>query len=112
MSQYLLKGKTGRVSLLHTPGKPLGVVADAAYREARVKYTEGDILMLFTDGITDAVNAVSGTYGEKPLKTILLKAGSLTSEELVDGVIGDVTRFQAGGETDDDMTLLVARFLR
>ena len=112
MSQYLLKGKTGRVSLLHTPGKPLGVVADAAYREARVKYTEGDILMLFTDGITDAVNAVSGTYGEKPLKTILLKAGSLTSEELVDGVIGDVTRFQAGGETVDDMTLLVARFLR
>jgi len=112
LSQYLLRGKTSRVSLLHTPGKPLGVLADTAYREAGAKYAAGDILLLFTDGITDAMNGESETYGEKPLKTILTKAGGMGSAELVDGVIRDVTRFRGRAEIADDMTLLAARFLR
>ena len=112
MGQYLLKGKTSRVNLLHTPGKPLGVIGDSAYKELRTKYASGDILMLFTDGITDAVNTNSEPYGEEPLKTILLKAGSVNSTNLLNRIIDNVTHFQGKGEPVDDMTLLLARFLK
>jgi phosphoserine phosphatase RsbU/P len=112
MSQYLLKSKNGRVNLLHTHGKPLGIIGDVAYTEMRMKYASGDILMLFTDGITDAIHTDSEPYGEERLKTILMKAGSMSSENILNRIIDDVTHFQGKGEPVDDMTLLVARFLK
>lgn len=100
---------TGECRFLDADGMLLGYVQDVTLDEASVEVGPGDLLVLYTDGITDA-NAPSGEFfGVDRLREAVCKAGSLGPQGLCDAIFEQVLRFQADAAQHDDMALLVVR---
>ncbi len=70
----------------------------------------GDVLAIYTDGVTESVDAGDEEYGEIRLRRALEANRSRSARELMDRVIADVQRFSVG-EQADDLTLVIARVL-
>jgi len=111
LEQFLFrKGNHDRVNL-HTVGKPLGVVKNSAYTAKTIGYSEGDLLFLFTDGLTETMNKNYEEYGADRLIAALKKAqNSPNCDALSDMVLEENKRFQGGTELFDDITLMAIRF--
>jgi sigma-B regulation protein RsbU (phosphoserine phosphatase) len=70
----------------------------------------GDALVMYTDGITEAMNAGNQIYGGERLEQALQQAGTLSAQALVERIRIDVGRHVGTAEASDDMTLLVLRW--
>lgn len=103
----LLRGN-GEVSRLATGGTVLGIFPEAEYEEAEVSLSSGDVLLLFTDGASEARNPAGEEYGEERLTDVLRTHPQADAAELVRMVMESVSEF-ARGDFHDDVTLLVAR---
>ncbi|MFU8813430.1 MAG: PP2C family protein-serine/threonine phosphatase [Balneolaceae bacterium] len=77
--------------------------------ESVVQLHAGDVLVLFTDGIVEAMNSRSQFYGDKRLHEIIQKNCKLSADEIVQSVLDDVNIFSDGADVHDDMTLLVIK---
>jgi sigma-B regulation protein RsbU (phosphoserine phosphatase) len=77
--------------------------------EHELKLQKGDVLVLYTDGITEAQNAQNEFYEEQRLKNLIKRAKSKTSKELRDLIIEDVRTFIGETRQFDDMTLVVIK---
>jgi len=106
----LLRHSGGDVSDLavEASGAPLGVLPDQSFRETSVPLRSGDTLLLFTDGITEAMNPRDGIYGADRLRH-LLSAGPDSADEMIQSVITDVESFCDGRAQRDDMCLVCVR---
>jgi sigma-B regulation protein RsbU (phosphoserine phosphatase) len=107
--QYFIKHIDDQIRPVHTSGRPLGIFKEEEYYENTLYYDEGDLLFLYTDGVTEAMNTRLEHYGENRLKANLkkLKNGSCTN--ILDGVLHDIALFQGKAEQFDDMTLMAVR---
>lgn len=88
-------------------GIPLGVDGESSYQEAVVQLQAGDRMLLFTDGITESVNAAGEMFGDDRFDG-LLRAPTTSAKELVERVVHNVQAFRAGLPPNDDETCLVA----
>lgn len=88
-------------------GSPLGVDAESSYQEAAVQLREGDRLVLFTDGITECMNAAGELFGDQRLDEAL-RAPVTGAAELLQHIVHSVQEFRAGQPPRDDETCLVA----
>jgi len=106
----LLRHCGGDVSDLatETSGAPLGVLPDQSFRETTVPLRPGEALLLFTDGITEAMNSEDEIYGAERLRQTLAK-GPDDAEQLVQGIVADVESFCDGRAQRDDMCLVCVR---
>ncbi|MBW3542924.1 MAG: SpoIIE family protein phosphatase [Planctomycetes bacterium] len=89
-------------------GMPLGVAPTQEFAETIVPIRTGDTLVLYTDGITEAMNPENELYGGKLLRKYLTK-GPLAAEELVHGIVADVEAFCEERSQKDDMCLVCLR---
>jgi sigma-B regulation protein RsbU (phosphoserine phosphatase) len=105
----LLRGASG-IDRLRTGGPPLGVFAVTAYRQETVTLEPGDLLAVFTDGITEASNAAEEDYGDERLARFLRENAGRPAVELCRLVLEAVEIFRGGEPQADDMTIVVARF--
>ena len=88
---------------------PLGIVADCSYEEIRVPLNRGDVVVLYTDGVVEAVNAAGEMYGfDRFLETVGSVRG-LSADALLETLLEDVSRFAGGVEQHDDITVVVAK---
>jgi serine phosphatase RsbU (regulator of sigma subunit) len=71
---------------------------------------EGDKIILYTDGITEAENEVHDLYGEQRLEDLLNRNATLAPENLSDMIITDVESFAGSAEQFDDITLLILEY--
>ena len=71
----------------------------------------GDLLVLYSDGITEAFNPNSEMYGLERLKSLISKKRHLSPEEIKDEILSDLRVHQQGEDTNDDITLVVAKFM-
>lgn len=69
----------------------------------------GDILCLYTDGITEGRNAAKDEFGDERLASVLRHAAGLTAGEIRDKIFQDVIAFTSCAEQGDDMTLVVIK---
>jgi sigma-B regulation protein RsbU (phosphoserine phosphatase) len=92
---------------LPATGIALGVVPAAAYEDAEVMLSPGDRLLVFTDGITEALDREEREYGDARLEGLLGTLRALAAVDLVRRVEADVTAHCRGARQYDDMTLLV-----
>jgi len=106
---FILGGKTGLRRLVTEGGPPLGTVDDFRYPIDHDKIEPGEVLLLYTDGVTEAENANHTLYSSERLTTALGKAPVVDAHGVVVAVIDDVSRFVGGAEQADDMTLLALR---
>ncbi|MGD8395301.1 MAG: PP2C family protein-serine/threonine phosphatase [Candidatus Eiseniibacteriota bacterium] len=109
----LLRRRDGRIEELGQGGMLLGAVPDATFEEASVQLEAGDLLVLYTDGLTEARqhgDFESEMFGTERLECCLrdLEPG-LTAAEVLDHLVRRCHDWSGGGELADDMTLLVLR---
>jgi sigma-B regulation protein RsbU (phosphoserine phosphatase) len=99
---------------LESNGLGLGILRNSEYndfvKEETLTYHNGDILLAYTDGITEARNADNKLYGIEGLKTSLVKHTDCTAEEIKQRIIDDLQVFLGDLELDDDYTLSVMKF--
>jgi phosphoserine phosphatase RsbU/P len=101
--------KDGRVEQLKLTGFPIGIFDDATYVEWSVKLSSGDILVFYSDGLTEASNREGKFFGAGRLKIILEQGAKLSSADLADRMLEEVQEFTEGGAITDDRTLVVMK---
>jgi sigma-B regulation protein RsbU (phosphoserine phosphatase) len=103
----LLVRRSGEVVRLARGGTVLGVFPDAVYDEGRESLGPGDRLLLYTDGITEAIAAGDIEYGEDRLAEVARAHRGDSATTLVEAVLQDVDAF-TGSTLRDDATVLAA----
>ena len=105
----LLVRHDGTVSLLSTGGLLLGFDSDAAYQQGVETLTSGDVLVLYTDGITEAMDAEETEFGVEGLSETVVSSRDLSAGEIVSAVMKAVGLHSGGAARRDDQTLVVLR---
>ena len=90
-------------------GMPLGVFEDAKFGQRQLEMKAGETLLVYTDGVTEAMNPKRELFGEERLKDAVRGQAHLSPESLTQRVVGEVARFANGAEPSDDITLLAIR---
>jgi sigma-B regulation protein RsbU (phosphoserine phosphatase) len=93
-----------------TDGTILGCLEDFVYRSKKVQMNPGDVLFLYTDGVTEAFNVHEEMYEEERLENFLQNRRSHTIEEVVKESFRDVTEFSKGAPQSDDITILAIKY--
>lgn len=88
-----------------------GVMPGIAYATLTLQLAPGDALLLYTDGVTEAMNPDSALFGDDYLLTCLTAAGRQPCEKALEILFHDVQRHAAGADQSDDITLLMFRWL-
>lgn len=101
----------GSVELLATtPDLIVGVMRGFPYNEHVLQLAPGDAVVLYTDGVTEAMNSSEDMYEEASLERLLLTQAGATAAQIVEAVVADVRTFAAGHPQSDDLTSLVVRY--
>lgn len=108
--QLFYKADTGEFKLLKVKGIPLGISPDSKYREDKITYNSGDILILYTDGVTEAMNQAGEEFELERLKNVILESKELGAKEILDNILENVKEFTQGTPQFDDITLLIIKF--
>jgi serine phosphatase RsbU (regulator of sigma subunit) len=105
----LLVRANGELVELHSRGIALGVVEHIAPEGSATHLLPGDCLVLYTDGITDALNSADQEFGLARLKQVLLDAREQPADQIVARIMGAVRDFAGDEPPFDDQTLLVLK---
>jgi sigma-B regulation protein RsbU (phosphoserine phosphatase) len=128
---FMTYARAGHTPLLYLPGPgapvagaqiliPSGMVLglridnaaekfDELLEEERVSLYAGDIIVLYTDGITEAMNADSDLFGDERLGRIVQEHGHLDSGELRERILREIEAFVGGADQHDDMTMVLMK---
>ncbi len=109
----LLRHK-GDIELLDTNGLFIGAIEEAreSYDEMKTKLEYGDRIVLYTDGIPEAINEERMEYSNRRLEEAIRRFRTLPAEEFAEAIISDVRRFIGSAQLVDDITFLVLELAR
>jgi sigma-B regulation protein RsbU (phosphoserine phosphatase) len=108
---FILHGNGSFVCLEQTHGTPVGLVASLKYQSDWTTVHKNDCLVLYTDGVTEAMNAENQLFGDDRLKNALENPGhGHPVAEVTNRILDHVTRFASGVEQSDDITILVLAY--
>jgi sigma-B regulation protein RsbU (phosphoserine phosphatase) len=95
--------------LVETEGDsfPLGILEDASYEDTRLQLAAGDKVVLYTDGIVEAMNEQEELFGFDRLLEVIRKSPAQTAEALLEEIKGNVDEFATGVAQHDDLTVIV-----
>jgi sigma-B regulation protein RsbU (phosphoserine phosphatase) len=99
----------GSARSLTEGGTILGFQEDAAFEEGSIAVGEGDLLVLYTDGVTEEAGGKEEEFGETRLLETVVRHRARRAEEIVDAVRAEVSRFAGRERFTDDFTLIVLR---
>jgi serine phosphatase RsbU (regulator of sigma subunit) len=109
--QPFLVARGGGIHDLDAGGTVLGLIEGASYERGDVAIGSGDVLVLYSDGITDRTNAAGDAYGVERLKEAALRARRDGARLGLYSLLGEVQGWADGSPAEDDMTLVVAKIL-
>ena len=98
---------SGEVVPLQTGGIPLGLFEGLPYEEAELSFAPGDALLVFSDGISEAVDSFNQEYGEERLEALWKELGHGPGTAVLDRAYADVIQFRGAAAQNDDMTMVV-----
>ncbi|HTM58337.1 MAG TPA: SpoIIE family protein phosphatase [Candidatus Udaeobacter sp.] len=105
----ILRREGGRFDYLTDGGVALGVLPDAQYEERPIAIRPGDVLVLYTDGVTEAEDTSNAQFGRKRLEACMTRLAHLGAREIVAGIIEEVRAFAGARGPTDDLTLMVLK---
>ena len=91
-------------------GRPAGLMAGNPIERETFPLEPGDTFVLFSDGVSEAMNGADDFYGEERLLTVLSACGGASAAEIVTRVMSDVRAFADGAKQSDDIAILAARY--
>jgi sigma-B regulation protein RsbU (phosphoserine phosphatase) len=101
---------SGAFEILLGRGIPLGVEPEWTYTESRRPWlAPGQILLLYTDGIHEAVNADNIMYGRERIQDVVAMNANSTASGVIDALLADLREFKGGLPLEDDVTLVVIK---
>jgi len=105
---YLIEAD-GKMRKLNIGGIIVGIMADAQYDESTIDINPGEFLVLFSDGITEAVNNAEEEFGDKRLTDIVLNNRTESVERIIDIIFREVKLFTGSSPQMDDMTVVIIK---
>ncbi len=105
----ILARQNGKIEYLPPTGGVIGVHEGFEYQETSLPINHGDTLLLYTDGIAEALNKDGHMFGEERIVRHLQGHKKAGPQELVDSLINEVRNFSGRTEFEDDLTLMVLR---
>ncbi len=102
--------RDGKITELASDNMVLGINPDEQYRQSFVDLKSGDRLLIYTDGVTDAMNYQKEPFGKKRLTDSYLRSGE-TAELISQGILWDLRKFVGISKRTDDVTMIVARVM-
>jgi len=103
--------RNGDVLRLEDGGPVVGLFKAARYSQAKLELAAGDVLLLYTDGISEAMNAADEEWGEERMIEAVRACQSRPALEMIDDLMGAADAFVAGAPQHDDMTIMVVKVL-
>lgn len=107
----LLFSSTGEYRLLEAGGTVLSIMENFSYQEEVVNIQKGDLLVVYSDGITEAMNAKDEQFEEERLIDLIKQHRNESAQDLIETILSDVGTFAGTMPQADDMTLLVVKRL-
>lgn len=96
----------GRVQQIEATGLPVGIFGNEHFTANRVQMEKGDTLLLYTDGLSETLNADGAEYGGERLARLLNEKHDLSPRALLDACVRDCFSFGSGQRSTDDVTLM------
>jgi phosphoserine phosphatase RsbU/P len=98
-----------KISTLQGKGIALGVIDEIDLEEKEVNLAENDIVVFYTDGVTEAINHKEEQFGQQRLSDLIVRYNQLTAKELVDKIKSEIMEFTRGEAQFDDLTLFALK---
>jgi serine phosphatase RsbU (regulator of sigma subunit) len=105
----LFRAAGGPPERLEAEGRFLGMLPGLSLEERQVAVAPGDLLVAYSDGVPDAVNPATESYGQERLIDLLERHRQSTARQVCDAVLNDVFAFRGSAPAFDDITVLVMR---
>jgi phosphoserine phosphatase RsbU/P len=105
----ILRRRSGQVERLEAGGIPLGIFEDTAYRVEQKQLCGGDYLVIFTDGVVEAINSKGEEYGEAELVRLVDRRSPAAPAELLRGLLEELNAFVGNTPQHDDMTCFLLK---
>ena len=105
----ILRKTSGSVERLEAGGIPVGILAESSYQVGTTRLERSDWLVIFTDGIVEAVNAKDEEYGEPELIRVVDRGSGAAPAELLRGLLGELDQYVGNTPQHDDMTCLLLK---
>jgi sigma-B regulation protein RsbU (phosphoserine phosphatase) len=105
----LLKHPAGGTALLKAEGIALGIIDGVKLEEAELQLESGDIVILYTDGVTEAINSAEEQFGQQRLLAIVEENRGLSAKEILRRIQDAVTAHAGGQPQFDDITLMILK---
>lgn len=103
----ILLGDSKPIHKLNRTGMALGISEEATWQQETVTFSPGDVLVMYTDGITEAHNQVGDYFSEPRLQSVINRHRGKTAAGTLEHILKEVNRFTAGAPGQDDMALIV-----
>lgn len=108
---YLMKADGTILRLPFSSDLVVGAIDDFKYSEETLQLEHGDTLLLYTDGVTEAINSGDEEFGEQRLQAVLAQLTSNSSQDIIERIKACVSDFAGEAEQSDDITLLAIKRL-
>jgi len=106
-----LSSESNGISLLKARGIALGVIDEIDLESVTIRLTPGDVLVLYTDGVTEATDEKNAEYGVERLSAMVEASRDLAAKEIISAIVNDVMAYAGTGPQFDDITLMVLKVL-
>jgi sigma-B regulation protein RsbU (phosphoserine phosphatase) len=98
------------IEQLNAGGTVVGLFPDAIYSEGDISLCSGDVVFVFTDGVTEALSPTEEDFGEERLETLLCQVAHLPVHEIVSAVSQQLRDWISDAPQHDDLTFVVIKF--
>ncbi len=106
----LYRAAARQVSFMPRGGRAIGWFPDNPLRDVELQLEPGDVMVLYTDGLTDAENPAGENFGEARLAAALLEAAGHSADDILNHIVNRVEAFGEGVAPFDDLTLVVVKY--
>jgi sigma-B regulation protein RsbU (phosphoserine phosphatase) len=107
----LFRASLGQFEDLDTPGMPVGVLPDTTFGSGETRLQRGDIGVIYTDGITEAMTAAREEYSLQRVREVVRANANRSAQEIADTILAEIKEFVGDAPQHDDETLIVIKYI-
>jgi sigma-B regulation protein RsbU (phosphoserine phosphatase) len=105
----LFKGQSGELIMLRAKGIALGAIEDIELEERTIKLESGDMVIFYTDGVTEAINEKEDQFGEERLFKLIREIHTVSARDMIERIKSEVLAFCGDKPQFDDITLMALK---
>jgi phosphoserine phosphatase RsbU/P len=109
---FFIKSNSDKAITLDPTGPVLGPAPNARYTIENINFDKDDVLLIYSDGVTESTNSNYDAYGEERLLTQLKNMKHLSPREITYGILDNLIKFSKNGKYSDDKTLVVIKRIK